>query len=200
MEKNHKDKINRRDFLKIAGAGTFASAAALYGCSSRKPNSGSEAAALGEIPTDKIVYRTNPTTGDKVSLLGYGCMRWPTRTKSDGSGDEIDQEAVNELIDYAIAHGVNYFDTSPAYVQGLSERATGIALKRHPREKFFLATKLSNFSPSTHSQEESLAMYHRSFRDLQVDYLDYLLLHGIGMGGMEALHSRYLDNGMLDFF
>ena len=71
---------------------------------------------------------------------------------------------------------MNYFDTSPAYVQGLSERATGIALKRHPREKFFLATKLSNFSPSTHSREESLAMYHRSFRDLQVDYIDYLLL------------------------
>ena len=42
-------------------------------------------------------------------------------------------------------------------------------------------------------------MYHRSFRDLQVDYIDYLLLHGIGMGGMEALRSRYLDNGMLDF-
>ena len=115
------------------------------------------------------------------------------------NGDEIDQEAVNELIDYAIAHGVNYFDTSPAYVQGMSERATGIALKRHSREKFFLATKLSNFSPSTHSREESLAMYYRSFRELQVDYIDYLLLHGIGMGGMEALHSRYLDNGMLDF-
>lgn len=42
-------------------------------------------------------------------------------------------------------------------------------------------------------------MYHRSFRELQVDYIDYLLLHGIGMGGMEALRSRYLDNGMLDF-
>ena len=126
-------------------------------------------------------------------------MRWPTRKRADGNGDEIDQEAVNELIDYAIAHGVNYFDTSPAYVQGMSERATGIALKRHSREKFFLATKLSNFSPSTHSREESLAMYYRSFRELQVDYIDYLLLHGIGMGGMEALHSRYLDNGMLDF-
>ena len=91
-----------------------------------------------------MTYRTNPNTGDRVSLLGYGCMRWPTRKRADGNGDEIDQEAVNDLIDYAIAHGVNYFDTSPAYVQGLSERATGIALKRHPREKFFLATKLSS--------------------------------------------------------
>ena len=199
MMKEDKNKINRRDFFKLAGTGALASAAALYGCSSKKENVDSESAALGEIPTDKMVYRTNPTTGDRVSLLGYGCMRWPTRKKADGNGDEIDQEAVNELIDYAIAHGVNYFDTSPAYVQGLSERATGIALKRHPRESFFLATKLSNFSPKTHSREGSLAMYHRSFNELQVDYIDYLLLHGIGMGGMEALHSRYLDNGMLDF-
>ena len=44
-------------------------------------------------------------------------MRWPTRKRADGNGDEVDQEAVNELIDYAIAHGVNYFDTSPVYVQ-----------------------------------------------------------------------------------
>ena len=153
MKEDNKNKINRRDFFKLAGAGTLASAAALYGCSGNKNNGESESAALGEISTDKMTYRTNPNTGDRVSLLGYGCMRWPTRKRADGNGDEIDQEAVNDLIDYAIAHGVNYFDTSPAYVQGLSERATGIALKRHPREKFFLATKLSNFSPSTHSRE-----------------------------------------------
>ena len=200
MKEDNKNKINRRDFFKLAGAGTLASAAALYGCSGNKNNGESESAALGEIPTDKMTYRTNPNTGDRVSLLGYGCMRWPTRKRADGNGDEIDQEAVNDLIDYAIAHGVNYFDTSPAYVQGLSERATGIALKRHPREKFFLATKLSNFSPSTHSREESLAMYHRSFRDLQVDYIDYLLLHGIGMGdSMEEFENRYMKNGILDF-
>ncbi|MEL5895709.1 aldo/keto reductase [Bacteroides sp. GD17] len=199
MKKEPQNKINRRDFFKLAGAGTVASAAALYGCSNKKENSDSASAALGEVPTDKMVYRTNPTTGDRVSLLGYGCMRWPTRKRSDGEGDEIDQEAVNELVDYAIAHGVNYFDTSPAYVQGLSERATGIALKRHPREKFFVATKLSNFSPSTQSREGSLAMYRNSFKELQVDYIDYMLLHSIGSGGMDALHARYLDNGMLDF-
>lgn len=60
-----------------------------------------------------MTYRTTPTTGDKVSLLGYGCMRWPLRQKADGSGEEVDQDMVNELVDYAIAHGVNYFDTSP---------------------------------------------------------------------------------------
>ena len=202
-EKNNKNnsKINRRDFFKLAGAGTFASAAALYGCSGKNNRSDSESAALGEIPTDKMVYRTNPTTGDRVSLLGYGCMRWPTRKRADGNGDEVDQEAVNELIDYAIAHGVNYFDTSPAYCKGQSEKATGIALSRHPRNKYFIATKLSNFAPSTWSREASLAMYHNSFRELQVDYIDYMLLHGVGMGndGMKEFEARYIDNGMLEF-
>lgn len=198
-EKNNKNnsKINRRDFFKLAGAGTFASAAALYGCSGKNNRSDSESAALGEIPTDKMVYRTNPTTGDRVSLLGYGCMRWPTRKRADGNGDEVDQEAVNELIDYAIAHGVNYFDTSTVYVQGWSEKSTGIALKRHPREKFLIATKLSNFS--NYTRENSIAMYRKSFEDLQVDYIDYYLLHSVGNGGIKTFRARYIDNGMIDF-
>ncbi len=103
------------------------------------------------------------------------------------------------MVVYALADGVNYFDTSPAYCRGFSERATGIALKRHPRDRYFIATKLSNFSPSTWSREESMKMYRRSFAELQTDYIDYMLLHGVGMGGMEALRGRYLDNGMLDF-
>lgn len=199
MEDKNKKDINRRDFIKIVGISAATSTAVLYGCSSKNNSSLSSATGEGEIPTDKMTYRTAPTTGDRVSLLGYGCMRWPLKPAPDGKGDVIDQDAVNELVDYAIAHGVNYFDTSPAYVQGFSEKATGIALSRHPRDKYFIATKLSNFSPNTWTRENSLAMYHKSFTDLQVDYIDYLLLHGIGMGGMEALKSRYLDNGMLDF-
>lgn len=195
--KNHKE-INRREFLKIVGIGTVATTATLYGChpgANRRDGS----TTAGNVPDSGMTYRTNPRTGEKVSLLGYGCMRWPTLPAPDGTGNLIDQETVNRLVDYAIEHGVNYFDTSPAYVQGWSEKSTGIALKRHPREKFLVATKLSNFSTATHSREVSMAMYERSFRDLQVDYIDYYLLHGIGMGGMQALRSRYLDNGMLDF-
>lgn len=74
---NNNNKINRRDFFKLAGAGTLASATALYGCSGQKNSSDSESAASGEIPTDKMVYRTNPTTGDRVSILGYGCCAGP---------------------------------------------------------------------------------------------------------------------------
>jgi predicted aldo/keto reductase-like oxidoreductase len=107
---------------------------------------------------------------------------------------------VNQLVDYAIAHGVNYFDTSPAYCRGMSEHATGIALSRHPRDTYFIATKLSNFSPASWPLEASKAMYHNSMKELQTDYLDYLLLHGIGMGnGMEEFEERYMKNGLLDY-
>jgi len=167
----------------------------LYGCKP-KTEAGAASGELGPVPTDKMTYRSYPSLGnDKVSILGYGCMRWPTIPNPEGKGDIIDQDAVNELVDYAIAHGVNYFDTSPVYVQGWSEKSTGIALKRHPRESYYIATKLSNFSNPTY--ENSLAMYRRSFEDLQVDYIDYYLLHSVGNG--RTLKQRYIDNGMMDF-
>ena len=201
MKTDDKKGMARREFLKRLGTGTAAATVALAGCDSRRNAATGDRTAQGEIPTDRMTYRTDPRTGGKVSLLGYGCMRWPTvsgGSARDGD-DAIDQEEVNRLVDFAIAHGVNYFDTSPAYCKGRSERATGIALKRHPRDSYYIATKLSNFAPSTWSREASMAMYRNSFRELQVDRIDFLLLHGIGMGGMEALRGRYLDNGVLDF-
>lgn len=192
---NKNNKINRRSFLKIAGTGAMVSVAAWQSCTGKKDN---DSTLSQEVPLGKMTYRTHPFTGDRISLLGYGCMRWPTRPKTDGNGDEIDQETVNELVDYALEHGVNYFDTSPVYCQGLSERATGIALKRHPRNQFYLATKLSNFS--NYTRENSIAMYRQSFKELQVEYFDYYLLHSVGGGsGINLLHERYIDNGMLDF-
>ncbi|MDE6783524.1 MAG: aldo/keto reductase, partial [Paramuribaculum sp.] len=194
--------INRRDFLKRLGIGAGVTGIALTGCDQASKKLSADSSALPEIPTDKMTYRTNPNTGDEVSILGYGCMRWPTvagESARDGA-DEIDQEAVNDLVDTALAHGVNYFDTSPAYCKGRSEHATGIALSRHPRDSYYIATKLSNFAQSTWSREASMAMYRNSFKELQTDYIDYMLLHAIGMGGgMEEFRARYIDNGMLDF-
>ncbi len=188
--------ISRRDFLKVLGAAGVATAG-ITACT-RSADS-----AEGEVPAGGMTYRTNPTTGDRVSLLGYGMMRLPSesgRSAREGADEVIDQEGVNRLVDYAIAHGVNYFDTSPAYCKGLSERATGIALSRHPRDSYFVATKLSNFAPQTWSREASIAMYHNSMRELQVNYIDYMLLHGIGMGsGMEEFEARYIRNGVLDY-
>ncbi len=195
------DPMDRRGFLKRIGLGASAAGLAMAGCDSAsetvtgKKNTG---AVKGE-----MTYRVNPTTGDKVSLLGYGCMRWPVISDptSDSGQDEIDQETVNRLVDKAMEYGVNYFDTSPAYCKGRSARATGIALSRHPRDSYFIATKLSNFAPSTWSREASLAMYRNSLKELRTDHIDYMLLHGVGMGkdGMEELENRYIKNGVLDF-
>ena len=194
--------MDRRKFLKIFGGSALTTAAVMTGCKSKKETKAvEEYKQQVEPPTDQMTYRTNPTTKDKVSLLGYGMMRLPTieGNAARESKAEIDQEQVNRLVDYALEHGVNYFDTSPVYCQGLSERSTGIALSRHKRSEYFVATKLSNFNPATQSREESIKMYRDSFKELQVSYIDYYLLHSIGGGGMEAFSKRYLDNGMLDF-
>lgn len=200
--KDRNDGLNRREFLKRLGAGAAVSTAVLAGCDSKNNSISGDRSAQSGIPTDRMTYRTNPSTGDRVSLLGFGMMRLPSvggRSAREGN-EEIDQELVNELVDYAIAHGVNYFDTSPAYCRGMSERATGIALSRYPRDKYFIATKLSNFAPATWSREASIAMYRNSLKELQVDYIDYLLLHGVGMGnGMKDMEARYIDNGVLEF-
>ncbi len=195
MEKN----IDRREFLKRVGVGAAATGAVMAaGCDSRKNVVTGDSTSQEPLRKGEMTYRINPTTGDKVSLLGYGCMRWPTLPEDDTT---IDQEMVNRLVDKAMEYGVNYFDTSPAYCKGKSEGATGTALSRHPRESYYIATKLSNFAPSTWSREASIAMYRKSLKELKTDYIDYMLLHGVGMGddGMATMQARYIDNGMLDF-
>lgn len=193
--------MDRREFLKRLGLGAVASSSLLSSCKNGDKN------FLEEAHPEKMTYRINPKTKDKVSLLGYGCMRLPTIDTKDKDGNitsEIDQEMVNRLVDYAISNGVNFFDTSPAYCQGRSETSMGIALSRYNRDKYFVSTKLSNFVPSTWTSEESKKIYHNSFRRLQVEYIDYMLLHACGMpsanlDGMETFEARYINNGILDF-
>lgn len=206
MDKN----ISRRNFLKIVGVG--AAGAVLPSCVKSSDKDDNLAAPESREIKGKMTYRHNPNTGDDVSILGYGCMRFPTVSNESAreSDSDIDQDAVNRLIDYALEHGVNYFDTSPAYCKGFSEQATGIALARHPRDKYFIATKISNFAPETWPHDRSVAMFENSLKQLQTDYIDYLLLHAIGGGGrspiddselsgMEVFEERYIKNGMLDY-
>ena len=138
--------------------------------------------------TNRMTYRVQHGSGEQISLLGFGMMRLPR-----------DQEEVNRLVDYAIEHGVNYFDTAPMYMGGQSEVLTGQALSRHPRQKYYVATKMSNQNQRLWSFSESKRLYEQSFERLKVDYIDYYLLHSIGGGGMETLRARFFDNGVLDF-
>ena len=155
---NKMKQYNRRDFLKVTG--TVAATTALAACGAGEAEGNGKIDYMGHhtdaVPTDKMTYRVNPTTGDRVSLLGYGWMRLPTKKEGDGPNNEvINQEEVNRLTNYALAHGVNYFDTSPAYCRGKSEESLGIALEKsgYRRDQYFLATKLSNFSPQQYSLE-----------------------------------------------
>ncbi|MBP3823500.1 MAG: aldo/keto reductase [Bacteroidaceae bacterium] len=184
MSQKERQDISRRQFLKSLG---FGSALMAMG-----PLSSMTAAVRrpDEIPTSdqRMTYRVQNGTGEAISLLGFGMMRLPR-----------EQEDVDRLVDYAIAHGINYFDTAPMYGGGRNEEVTGLTLSRYPRDKYYVATKMSNQNPSLWPFEKSKEMYENSFRKLRVDYIDYYLLHSIGGGGVENLKGRFIDNGLLDF-
>ena len=183
-KENNRNEMSRRDFLRKLGMG----AGAAVTMSMMQPF---RMFAQGEKPKvvpSRMTYRVQHGTGEQISLLGFGMMRLPNN-----------QEEVNRMVDYAIEHGVNYFDTAPMYMGGQSEVLTGNALSRHPREKFYVATKMSNQRQNLWNFNDAKRMYEQSFERLKVDHIDYYLLHSIGGGGMDALKGRFLDNGLLEF-
>ena len=182
MEQKRHD-MSRREFLRRMGIGA-GSALALMAAGPM----GAFAEEKERTKDLRMTYRVQHGTGEQISLLGFGMMRLPDN-----------QEQVNQLVDYAIEHGVNYFDTAPMYMGGRSEVLMGEALSRHPRDKYFVATKMSNQNRRQWSLEASKRMYEQSYERLKVDYLDYYLLHGVGGGGMDNLNGRFIDNGLLDF-
>ena len=173
--------MDRRDFLKISGLA--AASLGLAGCAPKKRSAAEDKQALGP----EHMAQNFPGIG----LLGFGAMRWPMKD------DEIDQEAVNEMVDYAMAHGVNYYDTAPVYLRGKSERATAIALLRYPRDSYYIATKCSNFR-GPYSFEQGRDLYLKSFENFETDHIDYYLLHSIS--GYAAFKERFLDTGLMEFF
>lgn len=184
MSKKELQEISRRQFLRRLGLGSAIMAMSplsALATSSRPddPTPGSE---------NRMTYRVQNGTGEAISLLGFGMMRLPR-----------EQEDVDRLVDYAIAHGVNYFDTAPMYGGGRNEEVVGRTLSRYPRDKYYVATKMSNQNQQLWEFDRSKEMYENSFRKLQVDYIDYYLLHSIGGGGVNGLKGRFLDNGLLDF-
>ena len=130
MEDNmNKPSFSRRDFLRRLAMG----AGAAVTMSVMEPLRVFAQDEKKDATPNRMTYRVQHGSGEQISLLGFGMMRLPN-----------DQEEVNRLVDYAIEHGVNYFDTAPMYMGGRSEVLTGNALSRHPRDKYFVATKMSN--------------------------------------------------------
>lgn len=179
--------MDRRDFIKYMGAG--AAALALDSCTPKAAkNPGKTGTSNKDLHGDMLQHYSG------IGVLGYGCMRWPQKRNEQGR-QVIDQEEVNRLVDFALEHGVNYFDTSPVYLGGDSERATAEALNRHPRESWLIATKMSVFNAT--SYDDCVAMYHKSLDIFKTDHLDYYLLHGIGT--LNDFNTRFKNTGVMEF-
>lgn len=133
----------------------------------------------------------NDFQGKKISMLGFGAMRLPLA--ADGSVDEV-QTA--EMVRYAMANGVNYFDTAYPYHGGHSELVLGRILRQYPREKFFLATKYPGHQIS--KSYDPAAVFEDQLKKCGVEYFDFYLLHNV----YENSVKTYMDPrwGILDYF
>ncbi len=126
----------------------------------------------------------NDFNGDKLSRLGFGCMRF----KTDSETGEIDQQKVNAMFDLAISQGVNYFDTAYPYLGGKSEIAMAEALKNYPRESYYLADKFPGHSLP--GPVDNIALFNVSLNKCRTDYFDFYLLHNITEWSVKIYESE----------
>ncbi|MBQ8566003.1 MAG: aldo/keto reductase [Clostridia bacterium] len=125
----------------------------------------------------------NEFKGLKISALGMGTMRLPTKKDYN----DIDEEATYEMVKYAIDHGINYFDTAWGYHGGNSEIAMGNVLSKFPRESYYLATKFPGYDVSNMDKVEQI--FEKQLKRLKVDYFDFYLFHNV----CEKNINEYLD-------
>ncbi len=136
-------------------------------------------------------YRQMPKSEEKLSVLGYGCMRLPT---IGGNPARIDKEKAMGQIRTAIDNGVNYIDTAWPYHLGHSEKFLGeYVLKDGYRDKVFLATKLPCFFIKKADQFEEI--FQKQLEKLQTDHIDYYLMHALNYNTW----SKMVDLGIIDF-
>ena len=191
--------ISRREALKdiiyvgvgLASAGTLLQACGPRGGGNAAP--GTPFIPMPDAPEGSRIDSRDWAGLGSLGMLGLGCMRLPSRPRSAGGG--LDQDAVNEMVDYALAHGINYFDTAPIY--GESEVVMGHALSRHPRESYLLATKMSTMNDPNPTVESAKRMFETSMKNLQVDYFDYYLLHNVSSEA--GFEKRFASNGVMDY-
>lgn len=120
--------------------------------------------------------------GIDVSLLGFGCMRFPTTKEG-----KIDEAEAEKMLDYAISKGVNYIDTAYPYHNGESEPFVGKVLKKYPRDSFYLATKLPVWAVNT--LEDVDRIFEEQLERLQTDHIDFYLMHAMNRGSWEKMVS-----------
>lgn len=118
--------------------------------------------------------------GIETSLLGFGCMRFPTLENG-----EINEPEAEKMLDKAIAEGVNYIDTAYPYHGGKSEIVTGKILKKYDRDSFYLATKLPLWL--VNSLEDVDRLFEEQLSKLQTDYIDFYLMHALGKERWDAM-------------
>ncbi len=144
-------------------------------------------------------YRLVPKNGDKLSALGFGCMRLPMK------GQAVDEERAIKQIRLAIDSGVNYVDSAPPYHNGESEVVLGKALQDGYRGKVKVATKLTPFM--LRKPEDMEKMLNNSLKKLQTDHIDYYLLHGLegefwkklqGFGAIKFLEKAKADGKIVN--
>lgn len=134
-------------------------------------------------------YRNFEKLGVSPSLLGFGCMRFPLN--EDGSICEPEAE---KMLDTAIGAGVTYIDTAYPYHNGDSEPFLGRVLKKYSRKDFFLATKLPIWNVKT--LEDAKRLFQEQLDRLQVDYVDFYLLHCLDKEKWQTV----LDLGLIPYF
>ena len=111
----------------------------------------------------------------KLSALGLGAMRLPIMNgDSDG---RIDEEQTAKMVDYALDHGINYFDTAYGYHDGQSEIVMGKVLGRYPRESYYLADKFPGYDLSNMDKVESI--FEEQLKKCGTDYFDFYLFHNV---------------------
>jgi predicted aldo/keto reductase-like oxidoreductase len=132
-------------------------------------------------------YRTFGKTNEKVSVLGFGCMRF--QTNSDDPKD-INEELAIKQIRHAVDNGVNYIDTAYPYHGKMSEPLTGKALKDGYREKVNLATKHPCWLVE---EEDDFDKYlNEQLEKLDTDYIDFYLIHALNQKRWDNLQKHNL--------
>lgn len=125
--------------------------------------------------------------GLKLSALGMGAMRLPI---IDGDDARIDEKKAEEMVDYAMAHGVNYYDTAWGYHDGKSELVMGRALSKYPRESFYLTTKFPGYDLSNMDKVEEI--FEKQLEKCGVEYFDFYLFHNVCEMNIDAyLNPKY---------